>query len=37
MEVAEFTARSVLDAGATGRFKPMTEDVLREICQVYGC
>ncbi len=37
MEVAEFTAHSVIDAGAIGRLKPMPDDVLQEICQVYGC
>jgi hypothetical protein len=37
MEVADFTARSILDAGAIGRLKPMPDDVLKEICRVYGC
>lgn len=37
MEVAEFTAHSILDAGAIGSLKPMPDDVLQEICQAYGC
>lgn len=37
LEVADFTARSILDAGAIGRLKPMPDDVLKEICRVYGC
>jgi len=37
LEVADFTARSILDAGAIGRLRPMGDDVLREICRVYGC
>jgi L-fuculose-phosphate aldolase len=37
IEVAEFTARSVLDARALGRLKPMSEEVLAEICRIYQC
>jgi L-fuculose-phosphate aldolase len=37
MEVAEFTARSILDASGIGRLNPMADDVLQEICRVYGC
>ncbi len=37
LEVADFTARSILDAGAIGRLKPMPDEVLKEICRVYGC
>jgi L-fuculose-phosphate aldolase len=37
LEVADFTARSVLDAGSIGRLKPMPDDVLEEICRVYNC
>jgi len=37
LEVSEFTARSILDAAAIGRLKPMPDDVLKEICEVYGC
>lgn len=37
LEVADFTARSVLDAGAIGRVKPMPDEALKEICRVYGC
>jgi L-fuculose-phosphate aldolase len=37
LEVAEFTARSILDSAAIGRLKPMSEDVLKEICKVYRC
>jgi L-fuculose-phosphate aldolase len=37
LEVAEFTARSVLDAGALGRIRPMSDAILEEICRVYGC
>lgn len=37
MEVAESTARSILDASAIGRMKPLAEDVLREILRVYDC
>jgi L-fuculose-phosphate aldolase len=37
LEVAEFTARSILDSAAVGRLQPMPDDVLEEICRVYGC
>jgi L-fuculose-phosphate aldolase len=37
LEVAEFTARSVLDAGAIGRLRPMSDAILAEICRVFGC
>lgn len=37
LEVADFTARAILDAAAVGRLKPMGEEALREICDVYGC
>ena len=37
LEVAEFTARSALDARAIGRLKPMSDKVLEEICKVYKC
>jgi L-fuculose-phosphate aldolase len=37
LEVADFTARSILDSAAIGHLKPMPDDVLEEICQVYGC
>jgi L-fuculose-phosphate aldolase len=37
LEVAEFTARSALDARAIGRLKPMSDEILEEICRVYNC
>jgi L-fuculose-phosphate aldolase len=37
LEVAEFTARSVLDARALGRIRPMADEVLQEICRIYNC
>jgi hypothetical protein len=37
LEVAEFTARSALDARAIGRLKPMSAEILEEICRVYKC
>lgn len=37
MEVAEQTARSILDAGGIGRLRPMADEALQEICRVYGC
>jgi L-fuculose-phosphate aldolase len=37
LEVADFTARSVLDASAIGQLKPMSDEVLDEICRVYKC
>lgn len=37
MEIAELTARSILDAAGIGRLKPMAEEALQEICRVYGC
>jgi len=37
MEVAELTARSILDAGGIGRLRPMADEALQEICRVYGC
>jgi L-fuculose-phosphate aldolase len=37
LEVAEFTARSQLDATALGRLRPLADDVLAEICRVYRC
>jgi L-fuculose-phosphate aldolase len=37
LEVAEFTARSALDAGAIGCLRPMSDEVLAEICRVYHC
>jgi L-fuculose-phosphate aldolase len=37
LEVAEFTARSILDSAAIGGLKPMSDGVLQEICRVYGC
>lgn len=37
LEVAEHTARSVLDASALGRLRPLSDDILAEICRVYRC
>lgn len=37
LEVAESTARSILDASAIGGMKPLADDVLEEIRRVYGC
>jgi L-fuculose-phosphate aldolase len=37
LEVAECTARSILDSAAIGRLKPMPDNLLKEICEVYGC
>jgi L-fuculose-phosphate aldolase len=37
LEVAEFTARSVLDARAIGRLHPISDAILAEICRVFGC
>lgn len=37
LEVAEFTARSVLDSRAIGALKPMSPEILEEICRVYRC
>jgi L-fuculose-phosphate aldolase len=37
MEVADFTARAILDASAVGHLKPMGDQALQEICDVYGC
>ena len=37
LEVAEFTARSAMDARAIGRLKPMPDEVLAEICRIYNC
>lgn len=37
LEVAEFTARSVLDGRAIGPLSPLSDDVLAEVCRVYGC
>jgi L-fuculose-phosphate aldolase len=36
-EVAEFTARSILDAAAIGGVKPMSDAMLEEICRVWRC
>jgi len=36
LEVAECTARSILASVALGPLKPMPEEVLEEICRVYG-
>lgn len=37
LEVAEFTARSVLDARALGPMSPLSDQVLEEIRRIYGC
>jgi L-fuculose-phosphate aldolase len=37
LEVADFTARSVLDSAAIGRLRPMPDEVLQEICRLYKC
>jgi L-fuculose-phosphate aldolase len=37
LEIAEFTARSLLDAAAIGKLRPLADDVLQAICRAYGC
>jgi L-fuculose-phosphate aldolase len=36
LDVAELTARSVLDARAIGPLRPMSDEVLQEICRSFG-
>jgi L-fuculose-phosphate aldolase len=37
LEIAEFTARSILDSAGIGRLRPMSDDALAEVCRAYGC
>lgn len=37
LEIAEFTARSILDSAGIGRPRPISDDALAEVCRAYGC
>lgn len=37
LEIAEFTARSILDSAGIGPLRPMSADALAEVCRAYGC